>query len=1166
MGYGHQRYHKEQPRGVPVRPIQARGRQDLKPTDAQHTGATEFRNNPWGRAGFMLTTGHGVLRFIATAALAVCTLAMCTGVAAAEAQPAAKAGGRSSYPRRVIPDYDILADYARWTNFIANYKPDYSDSSKYLEPPPTGRLAKPIPIARDGKALAEIVVDLSEAIRIDNFFPAIHNHELRAARGHEVPVARLAANELSAWLFQLTGGDFPVLIKPSAAENVKIYLGATFAKPHFPEDLERLASGGSTDGFAVRVKDGDIYLFGARPAGTLFGVYAFLENNTDIIWGYNWGNDSAVYTEHPNLDVVWADAIEKPVFIHRGWQGGVAEWQRQNRSNFFGNPDDGAFRLNGGHYFSPQYYDYSEGMQRFNPVHRGKRVQAWGETHSLVCLSQPGFFEHASEVVPNVKEIKYSGALYNCVFGIDDNGGVCQCTNCTAPIKTRDGTFITPKDNHGLFYSAAYYTYLNQLDDALQKVWPGYVTSTFAYFFNANFPAIDVNPTIVPWLCTYGRATHNQPISAPVNRGWWKRYRDWMGHSSEIMLYAYYGLGDGFLPLAEAHQFDLKAQRAIGFLRNSTEGSLKGHDVLGTADERWCVTRLDWNPDQDVEQLHRYFNRRVYREAAPWMDRFRGTIRQVYFANGCKGDLPAMLRRPETARELRHYMDEAVKAVQHPTSRLLVEMASARLDDVIINPKPPTAEQTFDAMVKKLKRDGKKVGDVLAPAQLGTMTLPGEIELDVDFDRVDKENAAEAEKARSKAARVSRTRFAEQTAREWRTIRNAAKAGDTEQALALLERIYADRRRPAETNHVIFLETLYTLVSTDSKFTADQINAVMRKYYPDDVSRAIGWMTASPRTRWEWPAVVQELANRLAARGDLDGADAIYTAWRDWDGDNLPLSMRIDRQWQRVAFFRNRMKPLARSAGGAMLQRPESQLTEGQLRERQRYLELAKYETRATEEWVADLRRGITECATANQRASAFERLMNEEWGTKTKDERIAALDRLIEDKFLANPTRQRATLRIPEAHTENGVTDWKGVAEHTLRAIGSGDWSQLKRSCYVGLWRGSSDRDMRLDALCAIADRMVAANEIKIAQSLLERGAPIIGYPDDFDPTKVKELGATAGDLAARLKRLDTARVNADLPPINKYFVGDKKREIPAADVFMQGGGDDELIMLDEL
>ena len=1103
----------------------------------------------------------------AAVSLSLCTLTAVGGEVEKGTPQAGGSGGRAPYPRRVVPDYDIVADYARWTNFTAGYQPDYSDSSKYLEPPPTGRLAKPIPIARDGKALAEIVVDLSEAIRIDNFFPAIHNHELRAARGHEVPVARLAANELSAWLFQLTGGDFPVLIKPSAAENVKIYLGATFAKPHFPEDLERLASGGSTDGFAVRVKDGDIYLFGARPAGTLFGVYAFLENNTDIIWGYNWGNDSAVYTEHPNLDVVWADAIEKPVFIHRGWQGGVAEWQRQNRSNFFGNPDDGAFRLNGGHYFSPQYYDYSEGMQRFNPVHRGKRVQAWGETHSLVCLSQPDYFEHASEVIPNVKEIKFGGGLYGCVFGIDDNSGVCQCPGCTAPIKTRDGSFITPKDNHGLYYSTAYYTYLNQLDDALQKVWPGFVTSTFAYFFNANFPAIDVNPTIVPWLCTYGRATHNQPISAPVNRGWWKRYRDWMGHSSEIMLYAYYGLGDGFLPLAEAHQFDLKAQRAIGFLRNSTEGSLKGHDVLGVADERWCVARLDWDPDQDVEQLHRYFNRRVYREAAPWMDRFRGTIRQAYFANGCKGDLPAILRRPEIGKELRRCLDEAVKAVQHPTSRYLVEMASARLDDVILNPKPPTAEQTFDAMVRKLKRAGKKVGDVMAPADLGAMTLPSDLDVDVDFDRVDKEAAAEAEKKRVATGRASVAEFAEATARDWRAVRLAAKAGDSAQALERLERMYADRRRPAETNHVIFLETLNTLLTTDESFSADQVNAAMRKHYPDDVSRALGWMVASSRTRSEWPAVVQGFAERLAGRGNLAGADAIYTAWCDWDGDQLPISMRIARQGQRVAFFRGRMKSLARTAGGAMLQRPESQLTEGQLMERRRFLVLSEYEARAAAEWIADLRRGITECSTANQRASAFEQLMNEEWAGKSKAERVAALDRLIEDKFLANPTRQRATLRIPDAHTENGVTDWAAVAEHTLKAVSCGDWSQLKRSCYVGLWRGSSDRDLRLDALCAVADRMVATNETKIAQSLLERGGPVLGYPPDFDPAKIQELGATAGDLGARLKRLDTARVNAGLPPINKYFVGGKQKPIPEGDPFMTGSrdGDGEPLMLDE-
>ena len=42
--------------------------------------------------------------------------------------------------------------------------------------------------------------------------------------------------------------------------------------------------------------------------------------------------------------------------------------------------------------------------------------------------------------------------------------------------------------------------------------------------------------------------------------------------------------------------------------------------------------------------------------------------------------------------------------------------------------------------------------------------------------------------------------------------------------------------------------------------------------------------------------------------------------------------------------IRERLKRLGRTAGGAMLQRPENQLTEGQLLERQRFQALAKVE------------------------------------------------------------------------------------------------------------------------------------------------------------------------------------------------------------------------------
>ena len=36
--------------------------------------------------------------------------------------------------------YDEPEKYAQWLDYVKNYKPDYSDSSKYLEPPDTGRV------------------------------------------------------------------------------------------------------------------------------------------------------------------------------------------------------------------------------------------------------------------------------------------------------------------------------------------------------------------------------------------------------------------------------------------------------------------------------------------------------------------------------------------------------------------------------------------------------------------------------------------------------------------------------------------------------------------------------------------------------------------------------------------------------------------------------------------------------------------------------------------------------------------------------------------------------------------------------------------------------------------------------------------------------------------
>jgi hypothetical protein len=38
------------------------------------------------------------------------------------------------------------------------------------------------------------------------------NLELRSARGYEVPVPRLAADELRHWIKEITGADLPILL------------------------------------------------------------------------------------------------------------------------------------------------------------------------------------------------------------------------------------------------------------------------------------------------------------------------------------------------------------------------------------------------------------------------------------------------------------------------------------------------------------------------------------------------------------------------------------------------------------------------------------------------------------------------------------------------------------------------------------------------------------------------------------------------------------------------------------------------------------------------------------------------------------------------------------------------------------------------------------------
>jgi hypothetical protein len=117
--------------------------------------------------------------------------------------------------------------------------------------------------------------------------------------------------------------------------------------------------------------------------------------------------------------------------------------------------------------------------------------------------------------------------------------------------------------------------------------------------------------------------------------------------------------------------------------------------------EYWIINRLYWNPDQDVEQLRKYFIRRTYQEAAPQMEKFFGTIRAAWLKDRqpsgyieAPGLMNELVIRGGLEEPLRQQLEAARKAVKNPTSRLMIDTLRLTFDELATSVKTKKTEKT----------------------------------------------------------------------------------------------------------------------------------------------------------------------------------------------------------------------------------------------------------------------------------------------------------------------------------------------------------------------------------------------------------------------------------------------------------------------------------------
>ena len=598
----------------------------------------------------------------------------------------------------------------------------------------------------------------------------------------------LAAAALSASALEIESGDSAperraaaelkkyISLLSETEPDAKFRIGVKYLD-EFPADKAAI---GGWDGYAVRWKDGFVYIVSPQPRGCLFGVYDFLERNSDIIWARPDEECGTIYSRTKTFEIREADFVEVPKFQMRGWwfcgpqrHAASEYWHARVRCNFgccnqkF--PDvvrraiECGFMIGGaaGHNL-PEFIP--DGMFDTHPEYfaeiGGARRRDKNKTQ--FCFSN---MDGAAVVGSNaVAAIGRKLAKMKSEFGVAfdhwalkqaDNQRLCECAACQADIPLGGGRFSRRGD--GNFRSNQIFRYLNKSVEVIEKAYPDMRVDTFAYQFSAPPPDIKVHDKFNVAFCPFIK-NDRFAVTNEVNAKWAERAEKWSKATKNVMWREYWGCASSY-----PRQNSIVAAKDLewinshlGFTRVYSEtvpdldnrgAKAKGSDYRrrwdASAMEHWVISRLMWNPYVPVERLRKEYVSRTYRKAAAPMRRFYALIAKTWFSdavpsNYCDdpyGSAARYMVGAGIAKELLSLLDEAAELAKDdvPAVGRLLARQKAHFADLVENAGSPEEPLTVPlvtdgdwskaAVVDGFVKVGRGRGKDPVPVSKGTRVL-----------------------------------------------------------------------------------------------------------------------------------------------------------------------------------------------------------------------------------------------------------------------------------------------------------------------------------------------------------------------------------------------------------------------------------------------------------
>ena len=586
--------------------------------------------------------------------------------------------------------------YREWLDFCDHYEPDFSDSSKYLEPPAEGRLKKPLKLVENHVAKAEIVAP-------KDFYNSLE----------------LAARDLQFWIEKMTGAKLPIVEKPSGTMPIRVFLNDPAAQRRWKKDVEWLKGGKDVDGYFVHTDGNDIHIgcavpndakwsdmkglglpFDACPVGAFRGAIALLENNSTILFASLNKELGTVYDETPDFTVVWGEGRSRPATCGRGWLCGhdmrntraidlfgLDMWSARNKGNI-----RMPHRLSGHGNYSGEMIEYVPDKDPYRTFDGKKRIPL-GYYNGQICLGAPDALALAisNGIVKTERLFAQPYPVASIGFWNEDNHRVCVCDACTKPIVGDDGTVLTSSkqtdkekmigEGEALYRSTQYMRFVNGLADGVAAKYPGVKTEILAYLFQSTVPKCRISPNVAWTYCPYfARWSYNAPMFHPVSNHIFNNFTAMQEKGGEMHVYDYHAfsppLNSAFTAMAEASAADYGWYADHGAKMTGAEfvGSIAKPENPIAMMNGWLFNQVGWDADyRKVEALRKYYLRRLYREGAPAVEAYLAPPR-MHALN--RRERPALLPKPEATAQFERYRDKIANPIARRHYQILMDIVT----------------------------------------------------------------------------------------------------------------------------------------------------------------------------------------------------------------------------------------------------------------------------------------------------------------------------------------------------------------------------------------------------------------------------------------------------------------------------------------------------------